>query len=136
MLCVWVYGCDPGRVSDGLRLASLSSALLLSFSGMCCVLLFLFFVVFVLFLFCFVFMLLLELCRCSYDPFSYLFLVCVLCLKKNLNAPVPFFCLGFVLFLFCFVFMLLLELCRCSSDLFLSSRPRTGLATTYITGSG
>ena len=38
----------------------------------------------------------------------------------------------FVLFLF-LVFMLSLELCRCSSDLFLSSRPRTGLATTYIT---
>ena len=30
----------------------------------------------------------------------------------------------------------LLELCRCSSDLFLSSRPRIGLATTYITGYG
>ena len=37
------------------------------------------------------------------------------------------FCL-FVLFL-----LLSLELGRCSSDLFLSSRPRTGLATTYIT---
>ena len=36
-------------------------------------------------------------------------------------------------FLFVCVFLLLsLELCRCSSDLFLSSRPRTGLATTYI----
>ena len=37
----------------------------------------------------------------------------------------------------CFVslcFLLLsLELCRCSSDRFLSSRPRTGFATTYIT---
>ena len=42
----------------------------------------------------------------------------------------------FVLFLFCFVFMLSLELCRFSSDLFLSSRPGTGLATTYITGYG
>ena len=29
-----------------------------------------------------------------------------------------------------------LELDRCSSDLFLSSRPRTGLATTCITGYG
>ena len=39
------------------------------------------------------------------------------------------------LFLFVCVFLLLsLELRRCSSDLFLSSRPRTGLATTYITG--
>ena len=35
------------------------------------------------------------------------------------------------------VFLLLsLELCGCSSDIFLSSRPRTGLATTYITGYG
>ena len=42
-----------------------------------------------------------------------------------------------VSFLFVFFFLLLpLELGRCSSDLFLSSRPRTGLATTYITGYG
>ena len=46
MLRVWVHGCDPGRVSDGSRLAlyaklSLSNALRLSFSGMC-ILLFLF----------------------------------------------------------------------------------------------
>ena len=35
------------------------------------------------------------------------------------------------------IFLLLsLELGRCSSDLFLSSRPRTGLATTCITGYG
>ena len=40
-------------------------------------------------------------------------------------------------FLFVCVFLLLsLKLGRCSSDLFLSSRPRTGLATTYITGYG
>ena len=40
-------------------------------------------------------------------------------------------------FLFVCVFLLLsLELGRCSSDLFLSSRPRTGLATTCITGYG
>ena len=41
---------------------------------------------------------------------------------------------------FCFVslcFLLLsLERCRCFSDIFLSSRPRTGLATIYITGYG
>ena len=37
-------------------------------------------------------------------------------------------------FVFVFVFLLSLELCRCSSDLFLSSRPRTKLATTYNTG--
>ena len=40
-------------------------------------------------------------------------------------------------FLCVWVFLLLsLELGRCSSDLFLSSRPRTGLATTCITGYG
>ena len=41
-------------------------------------------------------------------------------------------------FLFVCVFLLLsLELGRCPSDIFLSSRPRTGLATTYyITGYG
>ena len=34
---------------------------------------------------------------------------------------------------FCFsAFMLSLELCRCSSRIFLSSRPRNGLATAYI----
>ena len=65
---------------------SLSSALRLSFSGMC-ILLFLF----------------LSLCR---------------------------FCL------FVFFLLLSLELGRCSSDLFLSSRPRNGLAITYITGYG
>ena len=37
----------------------------------------------------------------------------------------------------CLCFSLLsLELGRCSSDLFLSSRPRTGLATTCIIGYG
>ena len=41
----------------------------------------------------------------------------------------------FALFLF-FVFMLSLELCRGSSDLFLSSRPRIGLTTTYYTDTG
>ena len=65
---------------------SLSSALRLSFSGMC-ILLFLF----------------LSLCR---------------------------FCL------FVFFLLLSLELGRCSPDLFLSSRPRNGLAITYITGYG
>ena len=43
-LRVWVHGCDPGKVSDGSRLAlyqtlSIESHLL-SFSGMCFVLLF------------------------------------------------------------------------------------------------
>ena len=36
----------------------------------------------------------------------------------------------------CVFYLLSLELGRCSSDLFPSSRPRTGLATTCITGYG
>ena len=36
----------------------------------------------------------------------------------------------------CVFLLLSLELGRCSSYLSLSSRPRTGLATTYITGYG
>ena len=39
-------------------------------------------------------------------------------------------------YLFVFFLLLSLELGRCSSDLFLSSRPRTALATTYSTGCG
>ena len=38
--------------------------------------------------------------------------------------------------LFVFSLLLSLELGRCSSDLFLSSRPRNGLAITYVTGYG
>ena len=71
---------------------SLSSALLLTFSGMC-----IFIVV----------------------PFFLSFLFC--------------FVMFFFLFSFFFFLLLSLELCGCPSDLFLSSRPRTGLATTYIT---
>ena len=71
MLCVWVYGCNPGRVSDGSRLArtklSPSSAFLLSFSGTCFVLLFLSFCRFLL-SFCFVLMLSLELQICRLLP--------------------------------------------------------------------
>ena len=63
------------------------------------------------------------------------------------NAPrLSFSDLGILLFLFlslcrfffffCVFLLLSLELGRCSSDLFLSSRPRTGLATTCITGYG
>ena len=68
--------------------------------------------------------------------------------KKNLNASRPsehppvrgrnvktfrwyLIVLLFLSFFFVFVFMLLLELWRCSSDIFLFSRPRNGLATTY-----
>ena len=58
-------------------------------------------------------------------PFFYLFLACALCYCS-------FIIVVFVLFFV--LFMLSLELCRCPSDIFLSSRPRTGLATTYITG--
>ena len=36
----------------------------------------------------------------------------------------------------CVFLLLSLELGRCSSDIFLSSRPRTGSATTCITGYG
>ena len=59
------------------------------------------------------------------SDFFYLFLACALCYCSFLFA---------FLFCFCLVCMVSLELCRCSSDIFLSSRPRTGLATTYITG--
>ena len=74
MLCVWVHGCDSGRVSDGSRLAlyqtlSLSSALLLSFPSMSIfALLFLSFCRFCL-VFVVFFSLSLELCRCSSDLF-------------------------------------------------------------------
>ena len=89
MLRVWVHGCDPGRVSDGSRLALYQTL--------------------------------------SIECPSIFFLACVFCYCSFL----------FVIFvLFRCVFLLSLELCRCSSDLFLSSRPRTGLATTYITGYG
>ena len=46
-----------------------------------------------------------------------------------LNCTCRFLCV-------CVFLLLSLELGRCSSDLFLSSRPRTGLATTCITGYG
>ena len=62
------------------------------------------------------------------------------------NAPRPSFSgLCILLFLFlslcrflcvCVFLLLSLEPGRYSSDLFLSSRPRTGLATTCITGYG
>ena len=63
--------------------------------------------------------------RLSFSGMSILlFLFLFICrfLKKNLFV--------------CVFLLLSLELGRCSSDLFLSSRPRTGLATTYITGYG
>ena len=66
MPCVWVHSCDPGLHYTNL---SLSSTLLLSFSGMCFVLFSPCLVVLVLFLFCFVLMLSLELCICSSDLF-------------------------------------------------------------------
>ena len=62
-------------------------------------------------------------------PFVYLFLACT-CILLFLFLSLCRFCL------FVFFLLLSLELGRCSSDLFLSSRPRTGLATTYITGYG
>ena len=57
-------------------------------------------------------------------PFFYLVLACVFCYGSFLSAVLVLF--------FVVVFLLSLELCRCSSDTFLSRRPRTGLATTYI----
>ena len=47
-----------------------------------------------------------------------------------------FLFLSFCRLCVCVFSLLSLELGRCSSDLFLSSRPRTGLATTCITGYG
>ena len=47
-----------------------------------------------------------------------------------------FLFLSFCRLCVCVFSLLSLELGRCSSDLFLSSRPRTGLATTCIIGYG
>ena len=58
-------------------------------------------------------------------PLVYLFLAYVFCYSCS------FLFVVFVCFSFFFLFSL--ELGRCFSDLFLSSRPRTRLATTYIT---
>ena len=75
MLCVWMHGCDPGRVLDSSRLAlcqtlSIECPSPIFFWHMLCAIVPFFFVVlssfFVLF---FVFMLSLELCRRSSDLF-------------------------------------------------------------------
>ena len=50
--------------------------------------------------------------------------------------PVPFSLSFFFCVCVCVLLLLSLELGRCSSDIFLSSRPRTGLATTCLTGYG
>ena len=89
----WVHGCEPGRVSDGSRLA-----LCQTLSIECPSSIFLWPVYFVI--------------------------------------PVPFSLSFFVCLCVCVFLLLSLELGRCSSDLFLPSRPRTGLATTYNTGYG
>ena len=57
-------------------------------------------------------------------PAAYLFLTCIFCYSCS------FFYVVFCLFVFFFCSHRSL-VDRCSSDLFLSSRPRTGLATTY-----
>ena len=44
------------------------------------------------------------------------------------------FCFASLSFCFVFVFMLSLEHCRCCFDFFMSSTPRTGLATAHVTG--
>ena len=68
-------------------------------------------------------------------PVVYLFLACVFCyscsflfvvFKRKARAH-----LDLLSFVFCVFLLLSLELGRCSSDIFLSSRPRTGLAITY-----
>ena len=71
MLCVWVHGCNLGRISDGSRLAlyqtlSVECPSPIFFWHVLCVIIVPFFLSF-LFCFCFVFMLSLELCRCSSD---------------------------------------------------------------------
>ena len=94
MLCIWVHGCDPGKVSCGSRLLALYQTL------------------------------------SNVRPPS-IFFWHVLCVIVRLFLS--------FLFLFCFCFHALVgALCRCSCDRFLSSRPRTGLATTYyiVTGYG
>ena len=64
MLCVWVHGCDPGRLSDGSRLAlyqtlSIEGPSPIFFSGLWFVfkgksaIFFVVFFLFLLFLFCF-----------------------------------------------------------------------------------
>ena len=67
-----------------------------------------------------------------------------LSLSNALRLSFSDLCILLFLFLFlcrfflcvCVFLLLSLELGRCSSDLFLSGRPRTGLATTCITGYG
>ena len=66
-------------------------------------------------------------------PFLYLFLTFALCFYSFLLSFLFCFCFSFC---FYFVFMFSLEFWRCSSDFFLSRRPRTRLATTYIAGYG
>ena len=70
MLCVWVDGCNPGRVSDGSRQAlhqtlSIEFPSSIFFWRVLCVIV----PLFLSFLFCFVSMLSLEHCRCSSNIF-------------------------------------------------------------------
>ena len=130
MLCVWAHGCDPGRLSDGSRMAlyqtlSIDALLLFFFLvHMCFVLLFLSFCHFLfLFLFCFVLFL-----------FCFCFVFVLFCFCIYI-----YFC--FVLFCFCFVLFSFFSCSRWNFVgvpliFFLSGRPRTGLATMYITGYG
>ena len=76
MLCVWVHGCDPGRASNGSRLAlyqtlSIECPSSIFFWHVLCVNIVPFFLSFLflflfLFLFCFVFLFLFSSSRCSF----------------------------------------------------------------------
>ena len=77
MLCVWVHGCDPGRESDGSRLAlyqtlSIECPTPIFFWHVLCVIV-PFFLSFLSF-FVFVLMLVLELYKCSSDIFKFQYL--------------------------------------------------------------
>ena len=74
--------------------------------------------------------------RHSSSSVFYFFILWVTCASlhpTNIYLVVSWYFLAFafvlLLFFIFFVFRLSLEVCRCSSDLFLSSRPRPGLAT-------
>ena len=78
MLCVWVHGRDPGRVSDGSRLAlyqtlSIERPFCIFFWDVLCVTVPFFFVIFVLF--CFLF-----------------FFSCSCCSFVDDDVPLIFFC--------------------------------------------
>ena len=116
--------CDLGGVSDGLRLAiylTLYNECPLGVARVLCVS--------AIHLYLFIFYFIGSL-RVSASYLSFLaFVFSCFCYFSSLflSSSTCFLC-------FLFAFMLSLELCRYSTDLSLPSRPRTGLATEYITG--